>query len=185
VTTGVALPSWAVVGEKRAAHIARVAALTQQWAAAMGVPAAEAARWERAAVLHDALRDAAPDVLARYVPRGDWPLKLWHGPAAAAAAQRDGEADQGILDAVRYHSVGFTGWDDCGRIVFLADYLEPGRTYDRAHLDALAARVPRDLAGVVRDVLARRIAHLVTSGNPVRPETMALWNQLAGAASPS
>lgn len=185
MTTGIALPSWAVVGEKRAAHIARVAALTQRWAALMQVAAAEAARWQRAAIFHDALRDAGPEVLARYIPQGDWPLTLWHGPAAAVAAQQGGETDQGVLDAVRYHSVGFSGWDDCGRIVFLADYLEPGRSYDRAHLDALAARVPRDLGGVVRDVLARRIEHLINTGKPVRPETMTLWNQLAGAGSPS
>jgi len=179
------LPSWAVVSPARAEHIARVAALTQTWARARQVGAAEAARWRRAAVLHDALRDAGPDVLARYTPQGDWPLKLWHGPAAAAAAQVHGETDEGIVAAVRYHSVGYAAWDECGRVVFLADYLEPGRDRDRAALDVLAARVAGDLVGVVREVTARRLRYLVEGGKPIRRETWELWNSLvAPAASP-
>ncbi len=52
------LPAWAVVSPRRAGHIGRVAALLAQWAAARGVAAQEEARWRRAALLHDALRDA-------------------------------------------------------------------------------------------------------------------------------
>ena len=180
-----ALPRWAVVTPRRAKHIARVATLTQAWARAMGVSAGEAGRWERATLLHDALRDADEVVLARYVPRGDWPHALWHGPAAAAAAAADGESDTGVLDAVRYHSIGWAGWDDCGRVLFLADYLEPGRTHNRAELDAIAARVPADLTGAVRDVTARRLAYLVRHRKPIRRETWELWNSLVPDAASS
>lgn len=182
MTAALELPSWAAVSPKRADHIARVAALTQAWAAARGVDDAEAARWFKAAQLHDALRDAPPERLLRYVPELEqlgWPRKLWHGPAAAAAARAEGERDQGVLDAIRYHTVGFAGWDDCGRMLYLADYLEPGRAYDREALDALAARVPRDVPGAMRDVTARRIRWLLDSGARVRPETVDLWNALA------
>src|SRR5438034_2438117 len=88
------LPPWAVVTPERRAHIERVAALLTEWAGAMRVPAAERGRWLRAAWLHDALRDA---------PAAN---ELEHGPRAADRAARDGEADRGVLDAVRYHSVG-------------------------------------------------------------------------------
>lgn len=177
-----ALPQWAVVTGQRAAHIARVAGLAAEWARAMGVSAAEAARWERAALLHDALRDAPPEVLARHTPQDGWPLKVWHGPAAAAAAAAHGETDAGVLDAVRFHTVGYAGWDACGRVLFLADYLEPGREHDRAALDALAARVPGDLDGVLRDVTARRIGWLLRHARPLRRETWELWNSLAAGA---
>ena len=179
------LPSWAVVTPARRAHIARVAVLTREWARALGVSAGEAARWERAALLHDALRDADAAVLARYAPPNDWPHALWHGPAAAAAAAAEGEADTGVLDAVRYHSIGCADWDDCGRVLFLADYLEPGRTHDRAGLDAIAARVPKDLAGAVREVTARRLAYLIRHREPVRRETWELWNSLVPDAASS
>ncbi len=185
MASGVVLPSWAVVTPRRREHIARVAALTQEWARAMGVSAGDATRWERAALLHDALRDATEAELARHAPRGDWPRTLWHGPAAAAAAAADGESDTGVLDAVRYHSIGCADWDDCGRVLFLADFLEPGRRHDRAALDAIAARVPRDLAGALRDVTARRLAYLVRHHKPVRRETWELWNSIVPDAASS
>jgi HD superfamily phosphohydrolase YqeK len=171
-------PAWAVVGDRRREHIARVTALVGSWADAMGVGEAEARRWRTAAVLHDALRDAGPEALARYTPQGDWPVKLWHGPAAAVAAEQDGIADAGILSAIRYHSVGWTGWDRAGRMLFLADFLEPGRRYHDSALAILSERVPREPEAVFREVVARRIAWAGAAGKTVRPETAALWSQL-------
>src|SRR5207245_4089216 len=110
------LPEWAVVTPERGAHIERVAALLSTWATALRVPAAERARWLRAACLHDALRDA---------PAAD---ELQHGPMAAERAARDGERDQGVLDAVRYHSLGHGRWGGVGQMLFLADILESVRT---------------------------------------------------------
>ena len=179
------LPDWAVVTAARAAHIARVTALVDTWARARGVGAAEAARWHRASLLHDALRDAPPDVLSRYAERGDWPEKLWHGPAAAAAALQHGERDAGVLDAIRYHSVGWARWDDAGRMVFLADYLEPGRTHLRKEREALAARVAAEPEAVLRDVVRLRLSWLLRHARPIRKETWELWNRLAAGDSSS
>ncbi len=171
-------PAWAVVGERRQEHIARVTTLVVSWARAMRVSEDEAGRWRTAAILHDALRDAKPEELERYTPQGDWPLKLWHGPAAAVAAERDGVRDAGILSAIRYHSVGWTGWDAAGRMLFLADFLEPGRGYHDSALAVLSERVPREPETVFREVVARRIAWAGAAGKTVRPETAALWSQL-------
>lgn len=181
------LPPWAVVTSKRGEHIARVVGLVEQWAAARGVADAEAGRWRRAALLHDALRDAGPEVLARQVPQGTWPLKLWHGPAAAAAARAAGERDQGVLDAVTYHSIGYARWDDAGRMLYLADWLEPARPHERELLDALIARVPQDPAGVLREVAARRLRWVIGQHRPLARETWEFWNSLGadGSSSPA
>ena len=160
------LPEWAVVTPERGAHIERVAALLSTWATALRVPAAERARWLRAAWLHDALRDA---------PAAD---ELQHGPMAAERAARDGERDQGVLDAVRYHSLGYARWDDVGKMLYLADYLEPGRPFDREVHGVLAARVPGERDAVLRDVAARRIARVIESGWPLVRETVDFWNSL-------
>lgn len=165
------LPPWAMAGDERRAHIGRVAALLDQWADALGVDAAERARWARAAWLHDALRDA---------PGGD---DLGHGPAAAARAAADGETDAGVLDAVRYHSVGWARWDAVGRMLYLADYLEPGRRQDAVERRALAARVPVDPADVLREVARRRIERILRSGWALRPETVDFWNAIAPAGN--
>ncbi len=183
--SAIELPAWAVVTPERAAHITRVTSLIERWADQRRVSVAERERWRRAALLHDALRDADAAVLAHYAPRGDWPARLWHGPAAAAAAERHGETDRGVLDAVRYHSVGFAGWDHAGRMLYLADHLEPGRRHDRAALAALAARVAAEPAAVLAAVAARRVARLVHEGRPIRKETWEFWNSLRDASSSS
>lgn len=162
------LPTWAVVTPDRRAHIERVATLVTEWAAAMRVQPLERDRWLRAAWLHDALRDA-PHL---------HPLE--HGPAAAERAARDGEGDRGVLDAVRYHTVGYAGWDHAGRMLYLADFLEPGRNFDQADRRALAVRVPAERDVVLREVARRRIAWVLQCGWPLLPESVAFWNSLVG-----
>jgi len=83
-----------VVTPERRAHVERVAALITTWATAMQVPERERARWLSAAW-------AARAHYAR--ARGN---ELAHGPLAAERAAHDGLTDQGVLDEVRYHSLG-------------------------------------------------------------------------------
>jgi 2-amino-4-hydroxy-6-hydroxymethyldihydropteridine diphosphokinase len=162
----VSLPAWAVVTPKRRAHVERVVALLATWADAMRAPPAERARWVKAAYLHDALRDAPFDSATA------------HGPAAAERAAREGETDRGVLDAVRYHTLGYAGWDDVGRMLYLSDFLEPGRTRDAAERAELAGRVPKERDAVLRAVAQRRIEWLVRSGRPLATETVDFWNDL-------
>jgi len=180
------LPRWAVVSPRRAQHIAGVAGLVERWASERAVDAAEATRWRRAALLHDALRDAPASMLATFAPLPEgWPPSIWHGPAAAAAAAREGEDDPGVLDAVHYHSLGHAAWDDVGRILFLADFLEPGRTHEGAVLAELAGRVAADPAAVLREVAARKVRWLLHIGRPIARETWDFWNSLVAAKSSS
>ena len=160
------LPEWAVVTAARRAHIERVAALVREWGTAMRAAPGEMARWERAAWWHDALRDAR---LA---------TEMDHGPLAAERLERAGERDRGVLDAVRYHSIGYAGWDDAGKMLYLADYLEPGRAHDPEERSALRARVPRERDAILLEVARRRVERTVRTGWPLAPETVAFWNAL-------
>jgi len=160
----VSLPAWAVVTPARRAHIERVVALLNSWADMMEVAPRERERWVRAGWLHDALRDAPlPDARA-------------HGPAAADRAAADGERDRGVLDAVRFHTIGSPEWDDVGRMLYLADFLEPGRTLpDGADL---ARRVPNERDAVLEQVARRRLEWIIRSGWPLPDASVAFWNQL-------
>ena len=174
------LPAWAVVSPVRLGHIERVAELVSRWAEEMGVPDSERNRWLRAVWLHDALRDASQDELERWAPSAAGPASLRHGPASAARAKADGEIDRGVLDAVRYHSAGLAEWDMVGRVLYAADYLEPGRDHQKTERAALAARFPQDPMGVLREVARARIAHAVASGWPLPDPTVRFWNSLIG-----
>lgn len=179
------LPDWAVVTPNRVEHIERVAELTARWAEQLGVPDSERHRWLRAVWLHDALRDAPIEELSRWAADSPGPPELQHGPASAARARAQGEDDRGILDAVRYHSLGLAEWDMVGRILYCADYLDPGRPFDREHRAELAERLPSDPGAVLREVARARLLHIVRSGWPVHELTRRFWNSLVGTGPKS
>ena len=179
-----ALPDWAVASPKRVAHIERVAALAGTWAERMRVSDTERTRWVRAVWLHDALRDADEAALAHWAPDTPGPPSLRHGPASAARAEAEGETDRGVLDAVRYHSVGYAGWDMVGRVLYCADYLEPGRSSARERRAELATRFPDDPEGVLAAVAAERVSRLVQSRWPLIEPTVGFWNSLVESSGP-
>ena len=170
------LPDWACVNEKRRAHIERVTALLEQWAAELQVGAEESRSWRDAGLLHDALRDAPEDRLRALVPRADFTTEMLHGPAAAAMLEHEGERRVALLDAVRWHTVGSASWGRLGRALFMADFLEPGRNFARADRAYLAAHVSGDFDATFRQVLRMRIDHALREGHTLFPETVALWN---------
>ena len=176
-------PPWANASPERVAHIERVARLVLEWAEEMGVPDSERNRWLRAVWLHDALRDAPAEELERWAPTSPGPPSIRHGPASAARAKADGEIDRGVLDAVRYHSMGLAEWDMVGRALYCADFLEPGRTFDQSGRAELAARFPRDPTGVLREVARARVSRLVQSGWPLPDPTVRFWNSLFSRAA--
>lgn len=178
------LPSWAVVTPKRLEHIRRVAALLDQWGAAMSLPAAERERWSRAGWLHDALRDAPIEELKRLVPGCDWDEELLHGPAAAARAMTDADLDADawrdpeVLLAVRWHSVGCAEWGMTGKALYSADFLDPERKFDREARAELARRFPAEPEAVFREVVRRRVEWTERSGWPLLEPTRLLWRSL-------
>ena len=181
---GPTLPDWAIVSPARREHIERVAELASRWALAMGVADSERRRWLRAVWLHDALRDAPEEELLRWAPDAPGPLALRHGPASAARAKAEGETDRGVLDAVRYHSVGLAEWDMVGRVLYCADYLEPGRTFEPGERADLAAAFPQQSRAILREVAQRRIQHVLAEGWLLQDPTVRFWNSLV-APSPS
>jgi 2-amino-4-hydroxy-6-hydroxymethyldihydropteridine diphosphokinase len=172
----VMLPPWAQVSEKRRAHIGRVIALLERWAAAMRLPRDESSRWTAAGALHDALRDAPEKMLRALTGDGTTSAELLHGPAAAIRAEQDGERRQDVLEATRFHTVGNADWGRTGRALYLADFLEPGRPFIRVKRARLADKVPRDFDGAFREVVQLRIEMALREGGKLFPETVAMWN---------
>jgi len=176
------LPDWACAGERRRAHAGRVAELMTDWAHSLGLAQGEVARWAAAGWLHDALRDADPAELRGIVPPefANAPGGLLHGPAAAERLR--GQVDSEMEVAIRYHTVGHPAFGALGSALYLADYLEPGRKFSSERRALLRARMPTEHAGVLVDVIAARIAHLLERRKPIRPETAAFWTDALGRA---
>ncbi len=176
------LPKWSQATGPRRAHIQRVARLAARWADEMSISPEERDRWIRAVALHDSLKDAPQSQLSAMVTDPWGVPDLLHGPAVAALAEQHGEADHAVLDAVRYHSVGFARWEVVGKILYLADFLESGRPFHTDAHEELAAAVPQDVDAVLRSVAAERIAGQIARGLVLLPETVEFWNSIVSVS---
>jgi len=175
-TDDLVLPSWAKVTDKRRRHIVRVCTLLMQWADAIEISPDEREAWFQAGRLHDALRDAPESELRQRARDPEREPELLHGPAVANLLESEGEGTEGVLSAIRYHTVGSAEWDRTGRALYMADFLEPGRGFSRRDRAFLAAQVPHDFDGVFRQVLRARLEYALREGYTLFPETVALWN---------
>lgn len=170
------LPPWAVVSDKRRAHVERVVALLARWADALVLPAADRRAWLDAGAWHDALRDADEATLRAATGDTERPTGMLHGPAAALRLAALGESRVDVLEAVRWHTVGCARWAPTGRALYMADFLEPGRPFMQADRAFLAARVPEAFDAVFRQVVRLRLEWALREGKGLAAETVALWN---------
>ncbi len=172
------LPAWAQVSPARREHIARVTSLLVRWAHALGLERDACAAWRDAGLWHDALRDATEAELRVWAADGTLPIGLLHGPAAANRLAKCGEQRRDVIEAIRWHTIGSDTWDQTGRALYMADYLEPGRRFARADRGYLAAQVPVDFGGTFRQVVRHRLEWALRGGHGVYPTAVALWNSV-------
>ncbi len=106
----------------------------------------------------------------------DHPVLL-HGRAGAVLLHEQfGITDEAILQAVRWHTTGHTDMGDLGKILFVADYIEPGRKHiDEAYRQKL---YKMNLNAMVLDVLSREISYLRNSGNTIVENSILLYDDL-------
>lgn len=98
-------------------------------------------------LLHDAARELPPEeLLQRTLSLGIQPDPLeqenpvlLHGLISAEIARsRFGIEDPELLEAIRHHTLGKPGFHPYGKVLYVADYIEPSRTF--VH-DAFRSRV--------------------------------------------
>jgi HD superfamily phosphohydrolase YqeK len=178
--TGV-LPDWAVARKKRRAHMERVATLLREWGELRGEDPWEIKRWSAVGYLHDVLRDADPGDLRAglSMPLDHLPDEVIHGPAAADRLRLAGVEDEPLLTAIAFHSLGSPDFNDIGKALYAADFLEPGRKLQPKWRARLRAEMPAGLDSVTQAVVGRRVQFLIKKRRFVPHETLGLWNVLA------
>jgi predicted HD superfamily hydrolase involved in NAD metabolism len=163
--------------EHRYAHVLRVARLAERLARAHGEDTNKA---RFAGLYHDLARLYSADRLleectARAMPIDAFeranPIVLHARLGAEFAREFYGVGDEAILSAIRKHTVAAAEMSRLDAIVYLADGLEPGRTYPaRAGYEALAFR---DLDAAMRAVLGATADYLRERGLDIAPQTRA------------
>lgn len=96
---------------------------------------------------------------------------LLHAKVGAFLAHDKYEVtDENILDAICYHTTGRADMSDLEKIIFIADYIEPGRN-KAANLDVIRKTAFEDLNKAMIIILENTLGYLKKSGNEIDPMT--------------
>jgi len=103
--------------------------------------------------------------------------ELWHAPVGAYLVKKEvGIQDEEILDAIRYHTTGRPGMTTLEKVVFLADYIEPNRSFPGVDEVRKAAENSLDEAIVLS--LQNTIRFLLSKNQLIYPQTVETYNDI-------
>ncbi|MBM7569596.1 bis(5'-nucleosyl)-tetraphosphatase (symmetrical) YqeK [Aquibacillus albus] len=139
---------------------------------------------ELAAVFHDYCKYRDIKEMEQWIRTEDLPKnllsfhqELWHAPVGALLAERElGIDDKDILGAIRWHTTGKAGMTKLEKIIFLADYIEPGRDFPGVDRVRDQAKINLNLACFLAS--KNTIEFLMSKNQPVYPDTFYAYNDL-------
>lgn len=141
-------------------------------------------RAELAAIIHDAAKNWPIEEQREYILKHgldqellSYNKELWHAEVGAHIAWAQYEIkDQGILDAIRYHTSGRAQMSKLEKIVWLADYIEPNRSFPG--VDEARRLAESSLEEGVLFGLNATIIHLIQKNSVIYPGTLAARNAM-------
>lgn len=163
-------------------HSLRTAATAAALAERFGVDAQKA---RLAGLLHDYARSVPraelPAVAAELgIEYGDvertFPYLLHAAVGARLASKELNLTDDEVLRAVENHTVGRPHMTDLEKIIYLADMIEPERTFEG--VDEIRKAAAGDLDAAFRLGYALSLHHLISAGKLIHPRTVEVWNWL-------
>ncbi|PXW91601.1 putative HD superfamily hydrolase involved in NAD metabolism [Streptohalobacillus salinus] len=117
------------------------------------------------------LQSALPDLLLEFHH------ELWHGPVASILVKSElGIDDDAVLSAIYWHTTGHAEMTTLEKIVYLADYIEPGR--EIPGIDKIRTIAKSDLDEAVFHAVRNQMLYLIGKSRKVYPETLNLYNAL-------
>ena len=147
---------------------------------------ADVDRARTAALLHDCTKRLEMDeqlaLCARYGIELDeleqQALKLLHAKTGAAVARDRFGVDDEIYSAIFWHTTGHADMTLLEKVIYLADYIEPTRSFPG--VDALRAACCEDLDKGLLMGLEMTVEEMKERGNPVHSATLAAIEYLKG-----
>ncbi len=170
------------ITKKRFIHSLNVMELAAELAAAHGIDKEKAAI---AGLLHDCAKNIEADESLRLCEEFQIDIidverlqpKLLHGKVGAVLATKEyGVDDEEILDAIRHHTLGRENMTTMDKIVFIADYVEPGRNFEG--IEELRELAFTDLDKTMVISLDNIIKHIITKEVLIHPVAILARNDL-------
>lgn len=139
---------------------------------------------ELAAIFHDYAKFRPLDEMRKIIIEQKFDSRLlhfnpelWHAPVGAYLTQYEvGINDPEILDSIRYHTSGRKNMSMLEKVIYIADYIEPGRQFPGVEeaRDLAEKNLDEALLFSVRNT----IQFLISKHQAVFPETFDLYNDL-------
>jgi len=170
-------------------HIYRVVEIARQLAHRHGIDQEQAAL---AALAHDVARAMTDDELLGWATELGLPIGLidrripilLHGPVGAEIMQReDGLTDRSVFNAVYWHTTANPALDVLGKLVFIADKLDPEKIVYYPYLPQIRQLAFEDLDRAILDFLTRQTIDRLNRGELVHPVMVETRNALLAAAT--
>lgn len=97
--------------------------------------------------------------------------ELLHGPLGAVLARNEyGIEDESIISAIDCHTAGRENMTLLDKIIFIADYIEPGRKFHG--VDEVRTIAYEDLDRAILVSLENIIRHILEKGELIHPDTI-------------
>ncbi|BBI27103.1 bis(5'-nucleosyl)-tetraphosphatase (symmetrical) YqeK [Enterococcus faecium] len=135
-----------------------------------------------AALTHDYAKERPDEEFKMVIVRDGFDPELlnynnaiWHGLVGASFVERElGIIDAEILHAIRVHTTGAAKMSLLDKIIYVADYIEPGRDFPGVQ-DARAIAWA-DLDEAVAFETKHTLAHLLAQEQQIYPKTIETYN---------
>ncbi|SDB97598.1 putative HD superfamily hydrolase of NAD metabolism [Pelagirhabdus alkalitolerans] len=139
---------------------------------------------ELAAIFHDYFKERDVSEMKSIIINSDlsnhllnFHHELWHGPVAAYKLESElGIESSRIKEAIYYHTTGKANMSMLDKIIYLADYIEPGRQFDG--IEDVRNEAFRSLDSACFMAVRNSIRHLLDLEQLIYPETLNMYNDL-------
>lgn len=144
---------------------------------------ADVKKAELAGIFHDYAKfrpkEEMRQIIQAHYPHDllDYHSELWHAPVGEFLVRTEaGIDDADILSAIRWHTTGRKHMTLLEKIIYLADYIEPGREFPGVEEVREVAKHDVDIA--LLKAVTNTIIFLVKQSRPVYPMTLETYNSL-------
>jgi len=138
-----------------------------------------------AGLLHDSARGWPAEDLLAFAQKHELAVDnyyleqpvLLHAPVGAVLAKEQwGIEDEEILKAIAHHTLGSPGMTVLAQIIYLADKIEPNRSYPQ--VEKLRSLAREDFPKALRMTVANSIAYQLAKNQIIHPSAVKYWNWL-------
>ena len=169
----------AVMSEKRFKHVLGVEKSAIELAERYGYDAEKAGL---AGLIHDYAKELSDqeflDLIDKYKLDPElkkWGNNVWHGMVGIYKIQEDlGVTNKEILRSIETHTVGSGEMSLLDKIIYVADYIEPGRRFPLVEEARVIAKESLDKAVAYETV--HTVEHLAHQAFPIFPQTIETYN---------